>query len=95
MAGTKAFKVAASYNFKSFGPDLSTALYYTSFDMDAYSGYGIARTATEPGFDIQYKPELVKNLNLRFRGNFPSKYYGDANGDLSWNEYRFIVNYNF
>jgi len=52
LAGTNAAKIAVSYNFKSFGPNLSTALYYASFDMDDNSGYGIARTATEPEFDI-------------------------------------------
>ena len=95
MAGTKATKIAASYNFKNLGADLSTAVYYASFDMDANSGYGIARTATEPGFDVTYKPELVKNLNLRLRGNFPRKFAESGAGDTGWNEYRFIVNYNF
>ena len=95
LAGTKATKIAASYNFKSFGPNLSTALYYASFDMDANSGYGIARTATEPGFDVQYYPALVKNLQLRLRGNFPRKFHESAAGDTGWNEYRFIANYNF
>lgn len=95
LAGTNAAKIAASYNFKSFGPNLSTTLYYTSFDMDDNSGYGIARTATEPGFDVQYYPEAVKNLQLRFRGNFPRKYAQSSAGDTGWDEYRFIVNYNF
>ena len=64
--------------------------------MDAYSGYGIARTATESGFDIQYYPEGVKNLQLRLRGNFPRKFAEATAGiDTGWDEYRFIVNYNF
>ena len=95
LAGTKATKVAASYNFKNLGADLSTTVYYASFDMDANSGYGIARTATEPGFDVEYKPELVKKLSLRLRGNFPRKFYEATTGDTGWNEYRFIANYNF
>ena len=95
LAGTKAWKGVLSYNFKGLGTDLSTTAYYTSFDMDAYSGYGIARTTTEPGFDIKYNPALVENLNLRFRGNFPRKYYESTSGDLGWNEYRLIANYNF
>jgi len=96
LAGTKAWKVAAVYDFKSLGTNLSTAVFYASFDVDAHSGYGVARTATEPGFDIQYYPEAVKNLQVRFRGNFPRKFAeASAGNDTGWNEYRFIVNYNF
>jgi len=97
LAGTKAYKVAAAYNWKAFGPDLSTAVYYLSHDIDENSGYGIARTATESGFDFIYKPELVKNLNLRFRGNFPRGFAEGTttSGDIGWSEYRFIANYNF
>jgi len=96
LAGTKATKVAAAYSFKKLGVNLSAAAYYASFDMDQNSGYGIARTATEPGFDIKYYPAALKNkLQLRFRGNFPRKFYENAGGDLGWNEYRFIANYNF
>ena len=95
LAGTKATKVAAAYNFKENGLNLSTAVYYTSFDMDANSGYGVARTATEPGFDIKYYPASVKKLQLRFRGNFPRKFHESTAGDLGWNEYRLIANYNF
>jgi len=95
IAGTKAMKAAASYNWKSFGPNFKTVGYYTSFDMDANSGYGIERTATEAGFDLIYYPALVKNLQLRARGNFPRDFYeGDA-GTVGWSEYRFIANYNF
>ena len=96
FAGTKAWKAAASYNFKSLGTNLSTAVFYASFDMDAESGYGVERTASESGFDIQYYPEAVKNLQLRLRGNFPRKFAeATAGSDTGWNEYRFIVNYNF
>lgn len=95
LAGTKATKVAASYNFKNLGPNLSATGYYASFKMDDNSGYGIARTAYEPGFDLQYYPQAVKNLQLRLRGNFPRKFYASAGGDTGWSEYRFIVNYNF
>ncbi|MBD3797473.1 MAG: porin, partial [Campylobacterales bacterium] len=95
MAGTKAAKIAGTYNFKEMGTNLSTTLYYASFDMDENSGYGIARTATEAGFDAIYYPEMVKNLQLRLRGNFPRKFAESASGDTGWNEYRFIVNYNF
>ena len=91
LAGTKASKVAATYNFKDNGVDLSATAYYATYDMDANSGYGAARTATESGFDIKYNPALVKNLNLRLRGNFPTE-FGD---NRDWNEFRFIANYNF
>ncbi|MBL1243464.1 MAG: OprD family outer membrane porin [Sulfurimonas sp.] len=96
LAGTKATKVAASYNFKEHGVNLSTAAYYVSYDMDANSGYGVARTATEPGFDIKYYPASVKKLQLRFRGNYPRKFAESTPGnDVGWDEYRLIANYNF
>lgn len=95
LAGTKASKVAASYNFKDLGANVTTTAYYTSFDMDSNSGYGIKRTATEPGFDIIYNDAIINNLQLRFRGNFPRKFHEDANGDTGWDEYRLIANYNF
>ena len=95
LAGTKATKVVGAYSFKGHGLNLSAAAYYTSFDMDENSGYGKSRTATEPGFDIKYYPEMVKNLQLRFRGNFPRDFHDGATGSTGWNEYRFIVNYNF
>jgi len=96
LAGTKAWKAAAAYDFKALGTNLSAALFYASFDVDANSGYGVARTATESGFDIQYYPGAVKNLQLRLRGNFPRKFAeASAGNDTGWNEYRFIVNYNF
>lgn len=96
LAGTKAWKAAAAYNFKDLGTNLSTAVYYTSFDVDANSGYGVARTATEPGFDIQYYPAAVQKLQLRFRGNFPRNFAETTVGaDTGWNEYRLIANYNF
>jgi imipenem/basic amino acid-specific outer membrane pore len=95
LAGTKASKVAASYSFKDSGVNLSTTAYYTSFDMDANSGYGISRTATEPGVDVIYYPKDVDNLQLRFRANFPRKFAESSAGDTGWNEYRLIVNYNF
>jgi hypothetical protein len=96
LAGTKATKVAASYSFNNLGVNLSAAAYYASFDMDKNSGYGVARTAYEPGFDIKYYPAAVENLQLRLRGNFPRKFKeATAGQDTGWSEYRFIVNYNF
>lgn len=95
IAGTKASKIAGSYNFKDMGANLQPTLYYTSFEMDANSGYGIARTASEAGFDLIYSPEVVKNLQLRARGNFPRSYAESAAGTTGWSEYRLIANYNF
>ncbi|WP_200763714.1 OprD family outer membrane porin [Nitrosophilus alvini] len=96
FADTNAWKIAGSYKFKE--PNLKTVLYYTSYDVgkdNAYSN-GHSWIATEAGFDFIYYPKSVKNLQLRFRGNFPRSFYESANGDdLGWNEYRFIVNYNF
>ena len=97
MAGTKATKVAASYDFKNMGANVIASAYYVSFDMDKNSGYGSERTTTEPGFDVAYKPVAVKNLELKVRGNFPRKFSDNINGTnvRDWDEYRFIANYNF
>lgn len=97
LAGTEAAKVAASYNFKDMGANLTTVAYYTEFDMDANSGYGVERTASEAGFDAIYNPKIVKNLQLRLRGNFPRGFAEgtSTSGKTGWNEYRFIANYNF
>lgn len=95
IAGTDAAKVAASYNFKDMGANLTTVAYYTEFDMDANSGYGVERTASEAGFDAIYNPQVVKNLQLRLRGNFPRGFAESAAGKTGWDEYRFIMNYNF
>lgn len=95
LAGTDAAKVAASYNFKDFGTNLTTVAYYTEFDMDANSGYGLERTASEAGFDAICYPKSVKNLQLRLRGNFPRGFAESASGKTGWDEYRFIANYNF
>ena len=96
LAGTKATKLAASYNWKAFGPDLKTVLYHASYDMAQYNGYTNG-DAKETGFDFIYKPAAVKNLNLRLRGNYADDFYvAAANaGTVSWDEYRLIVNYNF
>jgi hypothetical protein len=91
LPGTEATKVAASYNFKDMGANVSATAYYASFDMDANSGYGTERTVNEPGFDIKYYPASVKNLMLRLRGNFPNE-FGNSR---SWDEYRFIASYKF
>lgn len=95
LAGTKAGKVEGSYNFKKLGANVIAKAYYTEFDMHKNSGYGLARTASESGFDVTYNSELVKNLQLRVRGNFPRDFFEGAAGTTGWSEYRFIANYNF
>ncbi|MBE0499038.1 MAG: outer membrane porin, OprD family [Campylobacterales bacterium] len=94
LAGTKASKAAFSYNWKDFGPDLETGFYYTDFDMDAFNGYTLD-DASESGFDLIYNSRVVKNLQLRFRGNFTSDYLVTDTGALDWDEYRLIANYSF
>ena len=96
LAGTKATKASASYNWKTFGPDLSTELYYANFDMASFNGYTYGN-ASESGFDVIYKPASVKNLALRLRANYADD-FNVAKTTLattSWDEYRVIVNYNF
>lgn len=98
MAGTDAWKAAANYDWKDFGVNLNTGVYYTSFAMDDLNGYvaNHAWTATEAGFDMIYTPQTVKNLQLRFRGNFPRDFKETAAGvGTDWDEYRVIANYNF
>ena len=90
IAGTKATKVAATYDFKNLGANVKATAYYAQFDMDSNSGLGNI-TTKEPGFDIIYNPEVVKDLQLRLRGNFPT----DFTANRDWNEFRFIANYNF
>lgn len=97
MAGTDAWKVAGSYDWKNFGVNLNTGVYYASFDLDALNGYSAkACTTTESGFDIIFNPQAVKNLQLRMRANYTRDFAQTGAGvPTDWDEYRFIVNYNF
>ena len=96
LAGAKATKLAAEYSFKEKGVNLLTSVYFISVNMDENSGFGVARTSTEPGFDIKYSPKSLKKLQLRFRGNFPRNFSeATAGASKGWNEYRFIANYTF
>lgn len=97
MAGTDALKASGSYDWKNFGVNLTTGVYYAQFDMDSLNGYSVnySWTATESGFDMIYSPQAIKNLQLRFRGNFPRDFKETATSDTNWDEYRFIANYNF
>jgi hypothetical protein len=91
FADTATTKAAATYNLKSLTDlDLKATAYYVSFDVGKSNTYtDSAFTAKEAGFDIKY--QATKNLNLRFRGNFPT----DFKPGLDWSEYRLIANYNF
>ncbi len=57
------------------------------------SVYAKGLKSTEPGFDIEY--QATKDLNLRFRGNFPNDFGYKDGVPFDWDEYRLIVNYNF
>jgi len=90
LSGTDAWKVAATYNLKPLtGLDLKATGYYASFDVGKKANYAADTHSKESGFDIKY--QATKALNLRLRANFPT----DFKDGLDWNEYRFIVNYNF
>jgi imipenem/basic amino acid-specific outer membrane pore len=97
MSGTDSWKVAASYDWKDYGINLNTGVYYVEFDMGDMNGYStkVGSVASESGFDIIYNPQAIKNLQLRLRGNFPREYKETTTGDLDWDEYRVIANYNF
>lgn len=98
MAGTDAWKVAAAYDWKNYGVNLNTGVYYVEYDMDPLNGYS-APTASdessESGFDIIYNPQAVKNLQLRLRANYARDFKETTAGDAGWDEYRVIANYNF
>lgn len=95
LAGTDAYKLALSYNFKDLGANVLATLYYADFDMADNNGYTFD-DAKESGFDIIYKPAIVKNLELRLRANYADDFNVNAAGaTTSWDEYRFIANYNF
>lgn len=96
FADTTAVKGAASYNFKDLG--LKATAYYAEYDVGRKAAVGTTEndvlnarsyTAKEAGFDFIY--QASKELQLRFRGNFPT----DFVPGLDWTEYRFIANYNF
>ena len=93
FADTDTTKVAATYNFKKSGVDLKATAYHVDFDIGSKNSYKAGQTwnAKESGFDIQYNPANIKNLNLRVRANYPT----DFAPNLDWSEYRLIANYNF
>ncbi len=95
LAGTKAKKIALSYNWKNFGADLKTVIYYASYNMDKNNGYTFGDT-DEKGFDIIYNTGFVKGLQLRVRANYSDDFnVARDTSTVGWDEYRFIANYSF
>ncbi len=101
---TTAYKVSAGYNLKDIiGQDITTSAYYCKFNVgDQHNTLGgadymgaLKTNTVEPGFDITYNNAGIKNLQLRLRGNFPSKFYSTTTNTAGWSEYRVIANYNF
>jgi len=93
FSDTDTWKVAATYKMDELlGANVKASVFYVEFDIGAANSYspGNAWTATESGFDVQY--QATKDLNLRFRGNFPDDFSQTGTG---WDEYRLIANYNF
>lgn len=95
FADTDAFKVAATYKFVDYG--VSASAYYASFDIGAANTFlsNRAWTASETGFDIEYKVAQVDGLSLRLRANFTDEFGYKDDAPYNWDEYRFIINYNF
>ena len=94
FADTKTSKVAVSYKLNTLlDADVKATVYHVAFDIGQKNSYkaGQAWKAKESGFDIQYKPSSIKNLNLRLRANYPK----DFAPNVDWAEYRLIANYNF
>jgi len=91
FANTDTWKVAAAYNLKEYG--VKASIYYAEFDIGEGNIYDPtnAWTASESGWDVTYKVAAVDGLSLRARANYPR----DFKEGLDWDEYRFIVNYNF
>jgi len=92
FADTDAWKVAGTYKMNELlGMDIKASAYYVEFDVGSENSYQVGQdwTAKEAGFDIIY--QATKDLNLRFRGNFPT----DFAPGTDWDEYRLIANYNF
>ncbi|MDM5270589.1 OprD family outer membrane porin [Sulfurovum sp. zt1-1] len=87
FSDTDTYKIAATYNFSDL--NVNATVYYASFNVGDSATYAPGLDTTESGFDIIY--QATKNLQYRFRGNFPN----DFGPTYDWDEYRLIVNYNF
>jgi len=87
FSDTDSYKVAATYNFSDY--NVKATAYFASFDVGQSATYAAGLDTKERGFDIIY--QASKDLQYRLRGNFPN-HFGPT---YDWDEYRFIVNYNF
>lgn len=96
LAGTKASKVYASYNWKNFGANLLTTASYAKLNMGEYNGWTDG-DANEIDFSATYYPSAFKNLEIRLRANYSNDFLVLASnkGTVSWDEYHFVVKYNF
>lgn len=96
LAGTKALKLEALYDFKSHGLNLKADIYHASYDMATNNGYTFA-DAKESGFNLVYDLESIKNLKLKCSGIYASDFHVDntTKNTIGWDEYRFSINYNF
>lgn len=93
LADTTAYKVAAGYNLKDLtGTSTTATIYHNAFFGGMDRAYAAGVDSRESGFDIINNVESIKNLQLRFRGNFQRDYGSTADNR---DEYRFIANYNF
>lgn len=92
FSDTDAWKLSAGYNFTQF--NLNATVYYASFDVGQNNGGYSNLNTRESGFDLIY--QATNDLQFRFRGNFPEHFGLNSSGtSYDWDEYRFIVNYNF
>ena len=87
FSDTDSYKVAATYNFSEY--KVKATAYFASFDVGQSATYAAGLDTKESGFDIIY--QATEALQYRFRGNFPD----DFGPTYDWDEYRFIINYNF
>lgn len=95
LAGTDASKIALSYDFKESGVNANATIYYANFEMSSNNGYTYD-DASESGFDIIFYPESLKKLQVRLRANYADDFNVAQSGvTTGWDEYRFIMNYNF
>jgi imipenem/basic amino acid-specific outer membrane pore len=88
-AGTTAWKAGTSYDIMS---NLNVHVAYSQYNTSANAIYSSStHKAGETDFDITYKPEAVKNLELKLRGIYAKDFLPNQD----FNEYRLIANYNF
>ena len=96
LAGTRSSKIYTSYNWKILGVNLQTSASYAKFDMAKYNGWTNG-DADEVDFSATYYPSFVKNISLKIRATHANDFLVFAlnTGTLSWDEYHFVVKYNF